>query len=84
MAREKQECPCCKRDLQARAMFNHIRKLHPDYFSSLLCLYKKDTLDELIKESAPMPVEWKVKDDFDEEDDIIIGGRQPGRLERRE
>ena len=74
MARVVEVCPACKKELQARAMFNHLRKIHPDHLKGMYCLYKEDKLDELIKANAPMPVEWRVMDDFDEEVDRILWG----------
>ena len=73
-AREKQVCPSCKKDYEARSLFKHIRTFHPDYFSSIRIVYKEDKLDELIKANAPMPVEWIVINDFDEEETMIIWG----------
>jgi hypothetical protein len=64
-----QSCPCCKKDIQARFMFNHLRKLHPEFVKSMYGVWKESDMDELIKTNAPFPVEWTSKDDFDE--DII-------------
>jgi hypothetical protein len=74
MARVAEICPCCKKELQARAMFNHLRKLHPDYLKSMYCVWEISKLDELIKTNAPMPIEWRVMDDFDEEIEKILWG----------
>jgi hypothetical protein len=48
-------------------MFNHLRKLHPEYVKGLYGVWKDDQMDELIKYSAPFPIEWVEKDDFDED-----------------
>ena len=64
-----QTCPCCKKDVQARFMFNHLRKLHPEFVKSMYGVWKDNEMDELIKTNAPFPVEWTSKDDFD--DDIV-------------
>lgn len=66
-------CPCCKKQLQARAMFNHMRKFHPDYIKSLYSVWGKK-LDEMITTNAPMPIDWTVKDDFDEEELRTVWG----------
>jgi hypothetical protein len=66
MARAVLECPDCKKELQSRVMFNHIRKLHPEYFSSMMKVYKEDDLEDLIKHKKGMPLEWEYKNDFDE------------------
>ena len=58
-------CPDCKKELQSRHMFNHIRKLHPDYFSSMMKVYKEDDLENLIKHNKGMPLEWEYKNDKD-------------------
>jgi len=62
----KMECPHCSQELQARVIFNHIIKKHP-----------KDLLDSAmnLKESdggKALEVRWSKKNDFDEEEDIII------------
>jgi len=48
-------------------MFNHLRKYHPDFVKNVYGIWKKEQFDELIKSNAPFPIEWEVKDDFDEE-----------------
>ena len=74
LARSKEVCPCCDKELQARAMFNHMRKLHPDFLKGLYCVWTDEKMDELIKAIAPMPIEWKIIDDFDDEEDRILWG----------
>lgn len=65
--RVAEACPCCHKEVQPRVMFNHLRKLHPEYVKSMYGVWKDDQMDELIKTNAPFPIEWVVKDDFDED-----------------
>jgi hypothetical protein len=69
-----QACPCCKKEVQARVMFNHLRKIHPEFVKSMYCVWKDDQLDELIKTNAPFPIEWTTKDDFDDDVPITLWG----------
>lgn len=66
LARTKEKCPCCNKELQARAMFNHIRKLHPDYLKTMYRVWEPAQFDNLIKTSAPLPIDWDVTDDFED------------------
>jgi hypothetical protein len=59
----KMECPFCVKDLQVRAMFNHIRKSHPD---ELLKNTTRRWLEDA-ENGQPLRVYWTLKDDFDEE-----------------
>jgi hypothetical protein len=64
----KMECPFCIKDLQARAMFGHIRKFHND---ELL----KSTSRRWITEAEtgePLRVFWSKKNDFDEDEDTVL------------
>ena len=67
--RQAETCPCCKKEVQARVMFNHLRKIHPEFVKTMYGVWKDSEMDELIKSNAPFPVEWTSKDDF--EDDVI-------------
>ena len=69
-----QPCPCCKKEIQARFMFNHLRKLHPEFVKSMYGVWKDEQMDELIKTNAPFPVEWTMKDDFDDDIAIMMWG----------
>jgi hypothetical protein len=65
-ANAKMECPHCSEEFQTRAIFNHIVKKHP-----------KELLDCAmnLKESEggkALEVRWGKKNDFDEEEDVII------------
>jgi hypothetical protein len=60
------ECPDCKKELQSRHMFNHIVKSHPEYFLSMMRVYKENDLNELIKNKSAIPLEWEYNNDFDE------------------
>ena len=66
LARSKEKCPCCNKELQARAMFNHIRKMHPDYLKTMYRVWEPAQFDNLIKTSAPIPIDWDIIDDFEE------------------
>lgn len=60
----KIECPHCSQELQARVIFNHIVKKHP-----------KELLDHVMNVSdggKALEVRWSKKNDFDEEEDVII------------
>ena len=65
-ARLAEKCPCCAKEFQARVMFNHLRKLHPEYVKTLYGALKPEEMDELIKYTAPFPIDWEIMDDFDE------------------
>ena len=62
------ECPYCNKDLQARALFAHIRKFHE---SALLQSTSRRWLDEA-ESGKPLRVWWTQKNDFDEDQDTII------------
>ena len=72
--RVSQPCPCCKKEVQSRGMFNHLRKLHPEFVKTMYGVWKDDQMDELIKTNAPFPVEWTTKDDFDDDVAITLWG----------
>jgi len=65
---QQENCPVCKKQLQARAMFKHMRTFHPEYIKTTYDTYnnKGNNIDEMIKNNAPMPIEWPVTNDFDE------------------
>ena len=73
-ARVAEACTCCQKEIQARVMFNHMRKLHPEYVKSMYGVWKDDQMDELIKYNAPFPIEWVEKDDFDDDVPKILWG----------
>lgn len=66
MERATIECPECKKDLQARTMFKHIRNYHPQFFESRSAVYSLEDFDNLIKYSTVYPLDWEVTNDFDE------------------
>jgi len=72
--RVSQACPCCKKEVQSRGMFNHLRKLHPEFVKGMYGVWKDDQMDTLIKTNAPFPVEWTTKDDFDDDVAITLWG----------
>lgn len=61
-------CPYCTKEVQTRAMFNHIRKLHP---SDMLSNTTTKWLDEA-QASKPLKFYWTTKNDFDEEEMSLI------------
>jgi hypothetical protein len=65
--RMAESCPCCQKEIQPRFMFNHLRKLHPEFVKGMYGVWKEEQMDELIKYNAPFPIEWVVKDDFDDD-----------------
>lgn len=64
----KMECPYCNKDLQVRGMFAHIRKFHND---ELLKNTKRSWLEDA-ENGKPLRVYWSKKNDFDEEEEIVI------------
>lgn len=69
-----QACPCCKKEVQARFMFNHLRKIHFEFVKSMYCVWRDDQLDDLIRTNAPFPIEWTSKDDFDDDISVTLWG----------
>ena len=72
--RTVETCPCCKKQLQARVIFKHLRTYHPDQLKLMYCVWKEDKLDELIEKNAPFPIQWQEIDDFDESVDKKLWG----------
>lgn len=64
----KMSCPHCSKDLQARAMFAHIRKYHYNDFLKSTC---KRFLEDA-ETGKPLRVFWTVVNDFDEEEEVSI------------
>lgn len=64
----KIECPYCQKELQARAMFNHIRKMH---YSDFLRKTNRRFIEEA-ENKKPLKLYWTKTNDFDEEDEIIL------------
>lgn len=64
----KMACPHCAKDLQARAMFAHIRKFH---YADFLKSTSKRFIEEA-ETGKPLRVYWTVVNDFDEETEISI------------
>jgi hypothetical protein len=73
-ARVDEACPCCQKEMQNRFIFNHLRKLHPEFVKGMYAVWKDDQMDELIKYNAPFPIEWTVKDDFDDDVTKMLWG----------
>lgn len=72
--RESEACPCCGKEMQQRVMFNHLRKFHTEYVKGMYGIWKEDQMNELIVENLPFPIEWTVKDDFDEDINKTLWG----------
>ena len=64
----KRECPVCKNELQTRMLFNHLRKRHPEQFQEMT---QKQWLEQA-QEGRPLKFFWSQKNDFDEEESVII------------
>jgi hypothetical protein len=73
-ARVAEACPCCKKEMQARVLFNHLRKLHPDYVKIMYGVWNDEQMDKLIADNAPFPIEWIETDDFEEETTRTLWG----------
>ena len=67
-ARVLQICPECGKEMQTRHLFNHVRKLHPDYFACLYTVWSEAEFKNLIDDKAPLPFEYSIKNDFDEKE----------------
>lgn len=72
--RESEPCPCCGKEMQQRVLFNHLRKFHPEYVKGMYGVWKEDQMNELIVENGPFPIEWTVKDDFDDDNTKTLWG----------
>lgn len=48
-------------------MFNHLRKFHSEFVKGMYGVWKDDQFNELIVENLPFPIEFMVKDDFDDD-----------------
>lgn len=57
-------CPYCIKDLQIRAMFNHIRKTHPE---ELLKNTNRRWIEDA-ESGKPLRLYWETKNDFDDID----------------
>ena len=67
-------CPCCGKEMQNRVVFNHLRKFHPEFVKGMYGVWKPEQMDELIADNLPFPIEWVVKDDFDDETTKTLWG----------
>lgn len=74
LSRMTLECPECKKELQARSMFKHMRLYHASYLDRCVCVYTLEDFDELIEEAKAYPFEWEVTNDFDEKESKSIWG----------
>lgn len=71
---EKMECPYCNKSVQARALFNHIRKLHPEKFQENMVDCTPKHFDALIKGCEPINLTWEITNDWDEKEPMNIYG----------
>ena len=55
-------------------VFNHLRKFHPEFVKGMYGVWKEDQMNELIADNLPFPIEWVVKDDFDDETTKTLWG----------
>lgn len=63
-------CPCCKKEVASRSIFNHLKTKHVGYFQQQTT---KLWLQEAQK-GKPLKVFWSIKNDFDEEELIVLFG----------
>ena len=64
------ECPCCSKEIGTRSMFLHLKSKHTGYF-------QQQTTKKWLQEAQmgkPLKVFWNKKNDFDEEELIVIYG----------
>lgn len=73
-ANRKIECPFCNEEFQNRSLFNHIHKKHAMEFVDSLFINKVDDLRNHIDRCLPVPLMWKVKNDFDELEETCVYG----------
>lgn len=64
------ECPVCKNELTIKNMFNHIKIKHSGYFQQQTT---KLWLQEA-NQGKPLKIFWNKKNDFNEEETIVIFG----------
>jgi len=64
------ECPCCRKPFASRSVFHHIRTRHSGFFQQQTT---KVWLQEAQK-GKPLKVFWNCKNDFDEEDTVVLFG----------
>lgn len=62
----KMQCPYCPKEVQARVLFNHIRKIHPQKYVENMVDCTPKHFDSLIKGCEPVDFTWEIKNDFDE------------------
>ena len=68
------ECFVCKKELQTRYMFNHIRKLHPYEFLCSLGKWKEEEMNAYVISAEAYPFEYDTTNDFDETETQTIYG----------
>ena len=66
----KIDCPYCKKEIQGRYLFNHIRVYH---ISEFLENTQKKWITEAA-EGRPLKVYWQILNDFDEKETKIVYG----------
>ena len=68
------QCPHCNKELQTRALFNHIYKFHPFQVLCSMGVYKNNEMDTYLVSGNAFPFEYTLKNDFDENEDHKIYG----------
>lgn len=68
------ECPECKKEMQQRVMFNHIRKVHPNRFEMNMMADTDEDLIALKVSHCAIPFKWTILNDFDEKEDHVVFG----------
>jgi len=64
------DCPVCDRQLAARSVFLHLKTKHAGYFQQQTT---KNWLQEA-NQGKPLKIFWNKKNDFDEEETIVLFG----------
>ena len=64
------DCPVCERQLAARSIFLHLKSKHSGYFQQQTT---KNWLQEA-NQGKPLKIFWNKKNDFDEEETIVLFG----------
>lgn len=68
------DCFVCKKELQTRGIFNHIRKLHPYEFLCSLAKWKEEEMNAYLVSAEAYPFDYTMTNDFDEEETHTIYG----------
>jgi hypothetical protein len=70
----KVDCPFCNEEFQNRYLFNHIQKKHQREFVEHIFIDGVEDLQMHIDMCWGVPLMWKVKNDFGEDEEVEING----------